>query len=176
MLLGLSEWFSPAAPGTGFHPRPESATSLQQYFLQIDPAWSSIWYPSRKGEDVDKVHDRLENFMVSFAPELERRFPGKHTRVLFVSHAATIIALTRILLGDRSFPLRIGCCSLSELVKGPSMPIVGHWKVLRLGDGSHMKDGTAREWGFEDIEIANGKVISRKIACFLLCTDIRQDH
>ncbi|KAI0271369.1 histidine phosphatase superfamily [Gloeopeniophorella convolvens] len=154
---GLSEWYSPVAPGTGLHPRPGPASALQAFFPEIDPAWSSVYYSSRRGEDVDGVHARAAGALAALVPEVARRFPpAQHARVLLVSHAATTIALARALLGRREMPLRIACCSLSmfERAEGGS-----GWAARVLGDGSHLKDGPQRDWGFEDIEIADGKVV-----------------
>lgn len=121
--------------------------------------WSSVWYPSRKGENVKEIHERTDGFLDAFVSEVERKFPGKHSRILLVSHAATVIALARGLVGDRDLPLRVGCCTLSEFARIPTnQGVLGAWKHLRLADGAHLKDGAAREWGFEDIEIAAGKV------------------
>lgn len=157
---GLSEWYSPVKAGTGLHPRPASASELKKYFPEIDDSWSSIWYPSRKGEDVEQVHDRVAGFLKLFVPEVERRFSGKHRRILLVSHAATVIALARELLGNRGLPLRIGCCSLTELHrKAGTDQVLGAWDAKTLGDGAHLKEGASRDWGFEDIEIADGKVV-----------------
>lgn len=146
-------------PGSGLHPRPASARTLQGYFSEIDPSWSTIWYPSRKGEDVTQCHDRTEGFLTALIPEVERRFGGKHKRILLVSHAATIIALNHSLAGDGSIPMRIGCCSLSEFKRKErgSEPL-DNWEMARMGDGSHLKEGSTRDWGFEDIVIADGKV------------------
>lgn len=82
---------------------------------------------------------------------------------MMVSHAATTIALVRGLLGDRSLPVRVGCCSLTEFVKkeGADWGVIGGWEAKRLVDGAHLKGGALRDWGFEDIEIANGKVMTR---------------
>ncbi|KAJ7181708.1 phosphoglycerate mutase-like protein [Mycena crocata] len=160
---GISEWYSPVAPGTGLHPRPGSATSLQAYFPgRIDAAsWSSVYYPPRVGEDVAEVHARAGAFLDAFVPAVERAFPGAHRRVLLVSHAATTIALARALVGDRELPLRAGCCSLTEVVrKRDVIPVLGGWDAVRLADGEHLKDGTSRDWGFEDIEIYNGEVVA----------------
>lgn len=81
---------------------------------------------------------------------------------MLVSHAATIIALVRSLLDDRNLPLRVGCCSISEFVRKErekeDWKVIGGWEVKRLADGAHLQDGALRDWGFEDIEIANGKV------------------
>ncbi|KAL6302183.1 histidine phosphatase superfamily [Sparassis latifolia] len=156
---GLSEWYSPVAPGTGLHPRPTSASSLRSYFPHIDDSWSSIWYPSRRGEDVEQCHDRVNGLLCALIPEVERRFSDKHKRILLVSHAATIIALSRELVGKRDLPLRVGCCTLSVLDRPDDTKIVGHWNPQRLADGAHLKDGASREWGFEDIVIANGRVL-----------------
>ncbi|KAI0669942.1 histidine phosphatase superfamily [Trametes maxima] len=157
---GLSEWYSHAAPGTGLHPRPASATDLRQYFSEIDDSWQSIYYASRKGEDVSEVHDRVNELMRALVPYIEHKFGGQHRRVLLVSHAATVIALTRELLGDRELPLRVGCCTITELHRKPGearVPAV--WEASRLADGGHLKDGPGRDWGFQDITIRDGKVI-----------------
>ncbi|KAJ3552175.1 hypothetical protein NP233_g12942 [Leucocoprinus birnbaumii] len=166
---GLSEWYSPVKPGTGLHPRPGSATSLRSYIAEIDPQWSSVWYPSQKGEGVSEVHDRTDGFLEVFIPALERIFNGKHQRILLCSHAATVITLVRSLIGDRDLPLRVGCCSLSELdlvphqngsvLNGNENKAIGTWKAIKLADGSHLEQGASREWGFEHIEIEAGKVV-----------------
>ncbi|EIN13699.1 phosphoglycerate mutase-like protein [Punctularia strigosozonata HHB-11173 SS5] len=158
---GLSEWYSPVTEGTGLHPRPGSAADLQRYFPTIDPAgWSTIFYPSRKGETVGQVHDRAAQFLGILVPIIEAKMPGVE-RVLLFSHAATVIALVRALLNDRTMDLRVGCCSLTELERLPGAnAVLGGWKILKVADGTHMKEGASRDWGFEDIEIANGEVVS----------------
>lgn len=157
-LSGLSEWYSPVAPGTGLHPRPWAAADLKRYITEIDPSWSSIWYPSRKGEDVEEVHARVNGFLDLFVPAVEARFSDKHKNILLVSHAATTIALCRGLLALPDLRLRVGCCSVSEFSRKPTHGILGSWDAKKLADGGHLKDGASRDWGFEDVEMANGKV------------------
>ncbi|CDO75252.1 hypothetical protein BN946_scf184967.g5 [Trametes cinnabarina] len=158
---GLSEWYSPVAPSTGLHPRPASATELRAYFPEIDDSWKSIYYPSRKGEDISAVHDRANGLLRALIPTLERKFAGKHQRVLLVSHAATVIALTHELFGNRELPLRVGCCSLTELRREPGESrTVGCWVAERLADGAHLREGATRDWGFEDAIIRDGQVIN----------------
>ncbi|KAF5375041.1 hypothetical protein D9758_000243 [Tetrapyrgos nigripes] len=160
---GLSEWYSPVAADTGLHPRPGSASSLKTHFPQIDPeGWSSIYYPSRKGEDVQELHDRAKDFLVHFVPHVERRLPEhQHKRVLFFSHAATVIVLARELIGKRDLPLRVGCCTLSEFVRKPEgKDVAGGWEAKRLATGDFLTGGVQRDWGMEDIEIENGKVVN----------------
>ncbi|KAJ4486202.1 histidine phosphatase superfamily [Lentinula aciculospora] len=154
---GLSEWYSPVAPGTGLHPRPASASALKTYFSEINPeAWSSIYYPTRKGEDVDQVHDRAHSVLFDLVSEVESRFPN-HKRVLLVSHAATVIALARDLVDDRQMPLRVGCCTLSEFSRRKRGGL--EWEVKKLAEAEFLTGGVQRDWGMEDIQIANGKVV-----------------
>ena len=108
------------------------------------------------------MHDRLAGFLAVFVPEVQRRSAGTHRRILLVSHAATVIALTQELVGKRTLSFRAACCSLSVLDRkvgdATQLAAVGGWTARVLGDGSHLKDGPQRDWGFEDIQIADGKV------------------
>lgn len=161
MCVGLGEWYSRVAAGTGLHPRPASASILKQWFPKIDPAgWSTTWYPSRRGESVEEIHDRVNGCLSVFIPHLERVYP-QHKVIMLVSHAATIIALVRGLLGNRNLPVRVGCCSLTEFARkeGEDWKVIGGWEVKKFVDGTHLKDGTLRDWGFEDVEFAKGEVI-----------------
>ena len=172
VCVGLGEWYSPIAPGTGLHPRPASATTLKQWFPEIDPVgWSTTWYPSRRGETVEEIHDRVDGYLSVFVPHLERVY-AQHKVIMLVSHAATIIALVRGLLGKRSLPVRAGCCSLTEFARGggEDWKVVGGWEVKKFVDGAHLKDGALRDWGFEDIEIGSGKVFTSAKSLFVLLT------
>lgn len=95
--------------------------------------------------------------MEAFIPEVEKKMPKSHTRILLVSHAATVITLTRQLLADMTVPLRIGCCTLTELKRKPDAPILGGWSPRLLASGDHLKEGIQRDWGFEDIVVSEGK-------------------
>ncbi|OCB90140.1 phosphoglycerate mutase-like protein [Sanghuangporus baumii] len=157
---GLSEWYSPVKPDTGLHPRPASANDLKSFIPQINPSWSSIWYPTRKGELVEEAHDRAGGCIELFHSAIDWRLPGQHKRILLVSHAATVIALTRELVGDRELPLRIGCCSLTVLDRKQGRTGVrGAYEAVKLNSGDHLEHGASRDWGFEDIVIKDGKVV-----------------
>ncbi|KAF8922500.1 histidine phosphatase superfamily [Mucidula mucida] len=91
---GLAEWYSPVAPNTGLHPRPGPASSLLEFHPpgSIDPdGWKSIHYPSRKGETIAQIHDRIEEFLNDFIP-----LRPNTERVLFCSHAAPIAAMVHV--------------------------------------------------------------------------------
>ncbi len=160
---GLSEWYYPVEPGTGLHPRPSSASTLKAYVPEIDDSWSSVWYPSRKGEDATALHDRLAGFLTVLIPEVQRRFDRVHKRILLVGHAATVVALAHELVGDRELSFQAACCSLTVLDRkdaiagDSSRPVViGDWTPRILGDGGHLKDGPQRAWGFMDAAITDG--------------------
>lgn len=164
----MSEWYSPVKAGTGLHPRPSSAADLKTYFPEIDPFWSSVYYPTRKGETFDEVHDRVGGTLEALLPTVERRLPSKHSRILLVSHAATVIALSRQLLGDRGLPLRIGCCSLTDVIRKDNTPeeVLGAWTAVALGKGDHLAGGATRDWGFEDALINDeGEVSTHQSTC-----------
>ena len=90
---------------------------------------------------------------------MERVYP-QHKVIMLVSHAGTIIALARSLYGDRGLSIRVGCCSLTEFARkeGEGRKVIGGWEAKKLADGAHLKEGAPREWGFEDVELAHGKV------------------
>jgi len=150
-------------PGTGLHPRPGSSEFLQSLFPEVNTSWPTLLYPSRKGETIDQVHNRVDSFALAFLPVLERRLPGKkHQRLLLVTHAATAIALVRTFVGDRNVQMRAGCCSLSVLERKKDVDpglIIGGWKVQKIADGDHLTGGLLREWGFEDVEVEKGRVV-----------------
>jgi transcription factor C subunit 7 len=114
------------------------------------------------------VHKRAAGVLNALVPEAERRFKDAHKRILLITHAATAIALTRMLVGDREMPLRIACCSLTTLQRKEGHhdgENFGAWEAKGLGSGAYLKDGPLRDWGFEDIEIADGKVRCDDILC-----------
>jgi transcription factor C subunit 7 len=138
-----------------------------------------VWYPSRKGEDVVALHDRIAGFLKVLIPEVQRRFAGAHKRILLVSHAATVAGLTHELLGDRNLSFRVACCSLTVLDRKDAADAVagepaqrtaiGYWRARLLGDGKHLKDGLLRSWGFMDAAIADGEVSVVATAISLRC-------
>lgn len=113
---------------------------------------------------------------------------GRHKNILLVGHAASVITLARELSGERDLALRVGCCSLSILVpkegakrftyrlpsaSGPpslsSSPtqqltegnaLLGEWDLTLNASADFLPNGIERDWGFEDIEVDSGEVIS----------------
>jgi transcription factor C subunit 7 len=59
--------------------------------------------------------------------------------------------------------MRVGCCTITTLQRDPSKeysdPLSGWgYKGDEFASGHHLKGGIQRDWGFEDIQIANGDV------------------
>lgn len=59
--------------------------------------------------------------------------------------------------------MRVGCCTITTLRREPSLShsdtLTGWFcKQDELAAGNHLKAGIQRDWGFEDIVIANGEV------------------
>jgi len=125
---------------------------MTKFFPQIDTSWESVWMPPKKGELVHEVHDRCGEVLDTMWEAMKHRHPDGHECILLVSHAATIIALTRALAGDRKLYLRVGCCSLTEFVNqdGAEGEKAG-WQPVKLASGDHLAEGASRDWGFEDI-------------------------
>ena len=62
-------------------------------------------------------------------------------------------------MSDRELPLRVGCCSLTELKRKDSHDgVLGSYEHIKLASGEHLEEGASRDWGFEDIVIKDGKV------------------
>jgi transcription factor C subunit 7 len=80
-----------------------------------------VWHPSRKGEDVVALHDRIAGFLKVLIPEVQRRIAGAHKHILLVSHAATVVGLTHELHstpGDASIRQSIQDLALSKDLNG----------------------------------------------------------
>jgi transcription factor C subunit 7 len=161
--IGFSEWYSPSIPGTGLLPRPGSPHSLKAHFSEIDPSWTTLYYPSRKGETVDELHNRVHTCADAFLIALTERLPEEaRKRVLLFSHAATAIVLVRAFVGDPELNIQVGCCSISELVRkkgsNTNRGAVGGYEPVVLASGAHLQKGADREWGFDHLVIVEGKV------------------
>lgn len=159
----------------------------------IDPRYARTWLPTRNGENVAEIHNRLNEFLQAFFTRFDLASSGspiesdkeldlgRHRSILFMGHAASVIALCRELIGDRNLNQRAGCCSLSILVpkpdaerpslsSPPSSSLTldpnhassaseqgnarpGSWLLIQDAAADFLPNGAEREWGFSDIEI-----------------------
>lgn len=137
-------------------PRPKSAVELRALLPEINPSWSSVWLPPRKGEDLEGIHARMSDFLKCLIHQIDTRSDMRHHKnILLLSHAAPIIAMCRYLLAQPELRLRVGCCTLSQFSRNhdaTSGQETSRWEAVLLASSAHLTDQVSlRDWGFEDI-------------------------
>ncbi|KZW01945.1 PGAM-domain-containing protein [Exidia glandulosa HHB12029] len=153
---GIAEWYTPVVPHSGLHPRPPPAKALKGFVPTVDVSWAPTWQPSRRGETVAELYGRVADFLSVFIPRLESSL--SHERILFVGHAASVIALIHDLLGEKA-PVRIGCATLTTLDR-KSDDILGGWKAVgKMAHADFLTGGVQRDWGIEDIKTDGDEVV-----------------
>jgi transcription factor C subunit 7 len=144
---GLAEWFPTVTPRTGVHPSPARAQYMQEFIPQLSLSWTPMLYPDANGESISQLHARARRVLDLIAQRCEELGVK---RVLICSHAATIIAMGRVLLNDdtdgkRTKFIGAGTASLSKYVRTNSE---GKWTQQLNGDASFLPGGVEREWHF----------------------------
>lgn len=92
---GLGEWYG-SAPFE--HPRPAGLPVLKRLFPRsLDVDYRPIARPTGMGESIAELHDRVAATMEGIVAQCDR--DGTRA-ILICSHAATVIALGRVLTGD----------------------------------------------------------------------------
>lgn len=106
--LGLSEWFGLAHFE---HPSPASLNELQNHFPEIDASYASTLAPSRRGESLPQLHDRVAKAIDTI---IRRSDEEGHKAVIICTHAAVVIALGRVLTGRVEEDYGAFTCGLSK--------------------------------------------------------------
>ncbi|KDQ18656.1 hypothetical protein BOTBODRAFT_154614 [Botryobasidium botryosum FD-172 SS1] len=163
---GLAEFLHPVIPGTGLHPRSPNAAALQHLFPQIDPTWSPVWIPSRRGETMAEHHTRMAEVARVLLPSATRN--QLHRSILIVTHVVPAIALSRALVNNTELSPRVGCGSITELVRGRYISMkedatacedttaeTSAWEPVVVAGTTHLSKGILKDWGFEKL---TGKV------------------
>ncbi|KAK0753393.1 histidine phosphatase superfamily [Schizothecium vesticola] len=143
---GIGEWYGAAEFE---HPVPETPEGLSSHFpAMLDPAYTPAVVPGRKGEGIGELHDRVAATMRALVAECDR--DGVRA-ILLCSHAATIIALGRVLTGN--MPENIGVedfgaftCGLSVYRRRKESGLGGSGGVAGAGSttgGHHSEDGSS---------------------------------
>lgn len=91
---GLSEWYG-SAPFE--HPTSAPPEELKQLFPALDISYVPAVVPPRTGESIAQLHDRVAMTMDALIRQCDK---SGIRAVLLCSHAATIIALGRVLTGS----------------------------------------------------------------------------
>ncbi len=91
---GLGEWYG-SAPFE--HPTSAPPETLRRLFPSLlDPEYKPVVVPTRMGESIDELHDRVAATLEDIITQCDR--DGTRT-VLLCTHAAVVIALGRVLTG-----------------------------------------------------------------------------
>jgi broad specificity phosphatase PhoE len=164
---GLGEWYSPTPANTAaLHPRPGSASALAPLFPEgvLDLTYEPTYYPSRKGETLQDLHDRAEIFLAAFLARVEAEHPDVRTVMLF-GHAASVIALGRALTGNKELEVVAGCASVTMYGRkaGAAGGGIGGWDVRRMGMVDHLENGVERNWSvrFPRLFLQLGSVLTQ---------------
>ncbi|KAI3400937.1 hypothetical protein diail_1145 [Diaporthe ilicicola] len=91
---GLSEWYG-SAPFE--HPTSASRDRLAELFPAFERCYAPAVVPSRMGETIAQLHDRVALTMYALIKQCDE---AGVRAVLLCSHAATVIALGRVLTGN----------------------------------------------------------------------------
>ncbi|EPS41234.1 hypothetical protein H072_4827 [Dactylellina haptotyla CBS 200.50] len=106
---GIAEWFG-TAPFD--HPQPATPELLQTFFPFLNTDYTPIITPATRGETMAQVHDRAAYALTRLIEYVDKTHPEVKA-IILVSHAATIIAVGRALVGDENMDVGAGTCSLS---------------------------------------------------------------
>ncbi|BEI89553.1 uncharacterized protein CcaverHIS019_0209150 [Cutaneotrichosporon cavernicola] len=155
---GVQEWYSTTREGTGLHPRPGGPDSMAPHFPEgmIDMDYTSTVYASRRGETLRGLHSRIGLFLDAWIARMDEA--GVRSAVIF-GHAATVIAMGRLLTGDMEREVTAGCAVTSLYRRAGPLGGCGQWEGVYDGRADYMPGGVERDWAFSNIELANGEVL-----------------
>ncbi|KAK9480600.1 phosphoglycerate mutase-like protein [Lipomyces japonicus] len=168
---GFGEWYGRTRKT---HPSPAPVTVLKSVFPRVDTEYEPICVPSTDGETIRELHDRAATALAQLISTINQTKTDVKT-LLICSHAATIIALGRALVGDDTVEIRTGTCSISvyESAAGDdnndnnnnnntatttttttttnyyNNKGLGKWKFVANGYTAHLTNGEERHWSFE---------------------------
>lgn len=116
---GLSEWYGSAHFE---HPTSASSDRLAELFPAFDRSYAPAVVPSRMGESITQLHDRVASTMDALIKQCDE---AGVRAVLLCSHAATVIALGRVLTGNmpdnvEAEDFRAFTCGLSVFRRRPA--------------------------------------------------------
>ncbi len=176
---GVGEWFG-SAPFE--QPAPGGWEGLRDRFFPCLQERKSRVVPSRYGESIDGLHDRLARALEAIVGEVEREYEeegrgGEDVTVMICGHAAGIIASGRVLTGRmpedyEEEDFKCFTCGLSRFVRRDWKPayvadgdmaqtaenwrisggVAGGWECLLNSGCEHLSQGEERGWHFQGDE------------------------
>ncbi|KAJ5182843.1 hypothetical protein N7492_000459 [Penicillium capsulatum] len=94
---GVGEWYGADREND---PKPAPPHVLKSFFPMIDAEYQSIWTPDAHGERIEELHNRAAYVLARMIKQLDED-PSAPTSVLICTHAATFVAICRVLTGSR---------------------------------------------------------------------------
>ena len=149
-LIFLSEFFGKA----GFnHPTPPSLAELNPHFEDLDQHYVSSHAPAPKGEMIVELHARVNSALNRLITKLDDD-PAQPRTVLICTHAATMIAIGRVLTGNMpddpdEDDFQCYTASLSKFVRRSTKPergVIGNWDCALNSETSFLSGGAERGW------------------------------
>ncbi|KAI5788952.1 histidine phosphatase superfamily [Peziza echinospora] len=126
---GIGEWFGRARFD---HPKPASPEVLHTFFPEVDTTYVPTIIPSERGESVGEIHDRVAYALARVIERIDRENRARVAHdphdddgrevvraILLCAHAASNIAIGRTLVGDETFDVKTGTCSMSVYQRRP---------------------------------------------------------
>ncbi|KAI1089700.1 phosphoglycerate mutase-like protein [Rostrohypoxylon terebratum] len=113
--LGLSEWYGLAHFD---HPSSAPLNELHTFFPELDLSYVSGPAPSRHGESLPQLHDRVAKAIDLI---IKRSDQEGHKAVILSTHAAVVVALGRVLTGRMDTDFGAFTCGLSKFKRRVSI-------------------------------------------------------
>jgi transcription factor C subunit 7 len=135
------------------HPTPPSLASLNPHFPYLDQYYVSTHTPESKGELIIELHERVNKALDRIITDLDHE-PAQPKTVLICTHAATMIAIGRVLTGkipDDPDEDDFQCytASLSKFLRRSrrsDSSVVGNWDCALNSETGYLSGGAERGW------------------------------
>jgi transcription factor C subunit 7 len=143
---GLGEFYGKAH---FTHPTPPDLKILGPFFEGLDHEYVGLHTPHEKGEMILELHERVKKSISHIIESLDKDPEGPKT-LLICTHAATMIALGRVLTGKMpedpdTDDFQCYTASLSTF-KRRGEEVVGNWECVGNAETGFLKGGAERGW------------------------------
>ncbi|KAF1948894.1 phosphoglycerate mutase family protein [Byssothecium circinans] len=153
---GIGEFFGRAS---FTHPEPPTLALLAAHFTNLDQDYQSLHIPAPKGELIVELHERVNRAITRIINDLDND-PEQPKTVLICTHAATMIALGRVLTGNMpedpdEDDFQCYTASLSKFVRksdDAQKGVVGNWECELNSETNYLSGGAERGWKFNGEE------------------------
>ena len=125
---------------------------LAPFFSDLDHAYESTHIPHFRGEQIRQLHDRVQKALDTIIMTLDND-PAQPKALLICTHAATMIAIGRVLTGnvpddldDDDFQCYTASLSRFERKDSEEKKVVGGWDCVLNAETGYLSGGAERGW------------------------------